>query len=281
MHRQDDQAGRSAGARSSASSNRRCPIRAETEIIANVVTSPHHLDATMVEGRVHRMTELFGRLAPGVDLEAARAELRAVHGAMVKEHPESYPTQADFRIDAVQPARSDHLAGANRPAGAARGVGAGLHHRLLERREPDPRALGAARRRAGDPRGARRQHRARCAGRCWPRAWCCAARARFSASLIARPMVAVLARYAAALLGPRARRHRGREPAVGRRRPRAWPPPCCSRSCRACRRPTRRAASACRTAASASPRAPTAACACSRSRRSPRRSCCSPAPACC
>ena len=41
------------------------PYPQETEIIANVVTSPHHLDATMVEGRVHRMTELFGRLAPG------------------------------------------------------------------------------------------------------------------------------------------------------------------------------------------------------------------------
>ena len=56
-------------------------------------------------------------------------------------------------------ARSDHLAGADRPAGAARGLGAGLRHRLLERRQPDPGALGAARRRAGDPRGARRQHR--------------------------------------------------------------------------------------------------------------------------
>ncbi len=77
------------------------PYPQETEIIANVVTSPHHLDATMVQGRVHRMTELFGRLAPGVDLDAARAELRAVHGAIVKAHPESYPTQADFRIDAV------------------------------------------------------------------------------------------------------------------------------------------------------------------------------------
>jgi putative ABC transport system permease protein len=77
------------------------PYPQETEIIANVVTSPHHLDATMVEGRVHRMTELFGRLSPGVDLEAARAELRAVHGAIVKEHPEAYQKQADFRIDAV------------------------------------------------------------------------------------------------------------------------------------------------------------------------------------
>ncbi len=78
------------------------PYPAETEIIANVVTSPHHLSATMVTGRVHRMTELFGRLAPGADLEQARAELRAVHGAMVKEHPEAYSPKADFRIDAVR-----------------------------------------------------------------------------------------------------------------------------------------------------------------------------------
>jgi putative ABC transport system permease protein len=78
------------------------PYPAETEIIANVVTSPHHLDATMVDGRVHRMTELFGRLAPDADLATVRAELRAVHGAILKEHPEAYPQNADFRIDAVQ-----------------------------------------------------------------------------------------------------------------------------------------------------------------------------------
>jgi predicted permease len=78
------------------------PYPAETEIIANVVTSPHHLSATMVTGRVHRMTELFGRLAPGVDLEQARAELRAVHGAMIREHPDVYSPKADFRIDAVR-----------------------------------------------------------------------------------------------------------------------------------------------------------------------------------
>src|SRR5690349_2438095 len=76
------------------------PYPAETEIIANVVTSPHHLSATMVTGRVHRMTELFGRLAPGADLPAARAELRAVHASMVRGHPESYSQKADFRIDA-------------------------------------------------------------------------------------------------------------------------------------------------------------------------------------
>jgi predicted permease len=76
------------------------PYPADTEIIANVVTSPHHLSATMVTGRVHRMTELFGRLAPGADLDAARAELRAVYASMVKDHPESYSQKGDFRINA-------------------------------------------------------------------------------------------------------------------------------------------------------------------------------------
>ena len=77
------------------------PYPSETEIIANVVTSPHHLSATMVTGRIHRMTELFGRLAPGATLEQARADLKAAHGAILKEHPEAYPAKADFRIDAV------------------------------------------------------------------------------------------------------------------------------------------------------------------------------------
>ncbi|MBV8896737.1 MAG: ABC transporter permease [Acidobacteriaceae bacterium] len=78
------------------------PYPAETELIANVVTSPHHLSATMVTGRVHRMTEIFGRLAPGATLESARSELRAVHARMLKEHPEAYSTRADFRIQAVR-----------------------------------------------------------------------------------------------------------------------------------------------------------------------------------
>jgi putative ABC transport system permease protein len=78
------------------------PYPAETELIANVVTSPHHLSATMVTGREHRMTELFGRLAPGATLEAARAELRAIHAAIVAEHPEAYSRKADFQINAVR-----------------------------------------------------------------------------------------------------------------------------------------------------------------------------------
>ena len=76
------------------------PYPQDTEIISNIVTSPHHLSATMVTGRIHRMTELFGRLAPGATLDQARAELRTVYSAMKKDHPEAYPKQADYQIEA-------------------------------------------------------------------------------------------------------------------------------------------------------------------------------------
>ena len=76
------------------------PYPADTEIIANVVTSPHHLSATMVQGREHRMTEVFGRLAPGANLKSARAELRAVYGAMTAAHPGVYKPEDHFQIDA-------------------------------------------------------------------------------------------------------------------------------------------------------------------------------------
>jgi predicted permease len=78
------------------------PYPSETELIANVVTSPHHLSATMVTGREHRMTELFGRLAPGASVESARAELQAVHKSIVTSHPETYKASADFRVNAVR-----------------------------------------------------------------------------------------------------------------------------------------------------------------------------------
>jgi putative ABC transport system permease protein len=74
------------------------PYPVATEIIANIVTSPHHLSATMVTGREHRMTEIFGRLAPGTTLEQARAELLAAHAAMIAAHPETYKPEDHYAI---------------------------------------------------------------------------------------------------------------------------------------------------------------------------------------
>jgi putative ABC transport system permease protein len=75
------------------------PYPADTEIIGNMVTSPHHLSATMVTGRVHRMTELFGKLAPGATLAQARGELSTAYAAMEKDHAEAYPANGNFRIE--------------------------------------------------------------------------------------------------------------------------------------------------------------------------------------
>src|SRR5206468_7932442 len=72
--------------------------------IANVVTSPHHLGATMVTERTHRMTELFGRLAPGASVESARAELTALHAAMMREHPDAYSQSAHVQLS-IKPLR--------------------------------------------------------------------------------------------------------------------------------------------------------------------------------
>ena len=87
------------------------PYPQDTEIIANIVTSPHHLSATMVTGRVHRMTELFGRLAPGATLEQARNELQTVYAAIKKEHPDAYSEGSNFQISA-KPLRDEITSGA-------------------------------------------------------------------------------------------------------------------------------------------------------------------------
>jgi predicted permease len=78
------------------------PYPEQTEIIANMVTSPHHLSATMVQGREHRMTEVFGRLAPGADLVSAEADILAAYQGMTREYPEIYTVASDFTIDVVR-----------------------------------------------------------------------------------------------------------------------------------------------------------------------------------
>jgi putative ABC transport system permease protein len=74
------------------------PYPVETELIANLVTSPHHLSATMVTGRLHRMTEVFARLAPNASLDAARAELNTSYAAMRNAHPADYKGEEGFRF---------------------------------------------------------------------------------------------------------------------------------------------------------------------------------------
>ncbi|HEX6164233.1 MAG TPA: ADOP family duplicated permease [Vicinamibacterales bacterium] len=89
------------------------PYPADTEIIANVVTSPHHLGAQMITMRTHRMTQLFGRLKAGATIDTARSELSAIHSGLKAEHPDSYPERADMRVDVA--ALRDQIAAPARP----------------------------------------------------------------------------------------------------------------------------------------------------------------------
>ena len=141
------------------------------------------------------MTELFGKLAPGATLDQARTELRTVYAAMEKDHPEAYPDNGGYRIERQDASRPDHFRRAHRPARPARCLGPGLHHRLLQRGQPDSRADGSPRRRTLDPRGARRQHW-RAAPHAVGRKPSALRRWRGLGVLIAQPLVTILARYA-------------------------------------------------------------------------------------
>ncbi len=114
------------------------PYPAETEIIANVVTSPHHLSATMVTGRIHRMTELFGRLAPGATLEqaltASPTTIKPIASSLIRtsasrsnapERPASNDANPSARLGSLGRAGSGWFpAGASPPPAAVRRGGA-------------------------------------------------------------------------------------------------------------------------------------------------------------
>lgn len=75
-----------------------------TDLFVNMVTSPHHLSATMKTGRTHRMTEVFGRLAPNATVEQARAEIARIGTNVRADHPEAYERAAKYDIS-VSPLR--------------------------------------------------------------------------------------------------------------------------------------------------------------------------------
>jgi predicted permease len=68
------------------------------DALMNMVVSPHHLSATMVLGRTHRMTEIVSRLAPGATVDQARAEVATVYARMQHDYTESYDPGSHFRV---------------------------------------------------------------------------------------------------------------------------------------------------------------------------------------
>ena len=70
----------------------------KTDVFVNMVTSPHHLSATMKQGRTHRMTEVFGRLASGATVEQARGEIARLSTNVYRDHPEAYEGASRYTI---------------------------------------------------------------------------------------------------------------------------------------------------------------------------------------
>ena len=64
----------------------------------NMVNSAHHLSATMLQFRTHRMTEVVARLAPGATLVQARAQVGAVYARFQHDFPDAYEPSAHYRV---------------------------------------------------------------------------------------------------------------------------------------------------------------------------------------
>ncbi len=77
------------------------PFPGRTDVFVNIVTSPHHMDATMVHGRSHRMTDVFARLVPGAEIETVRTEIDAVSTRMYADWPEHYDAAAGYEVSVV------------------------------------------------------------------------------------------------------------------------------------------------------------------------------------
>jgi putative ABC transport system permease protein len=71
---------------------------AKIDALMNMVISEHHLSATMITGRTHRMTEMIARLAPGATVQQARAEVAGITNRVHKQYPESYDAASNYHV---------------------------------------------------------------------------------------------------------------------------------------------------------------------------------------
>ena len=76
----------------------------ETDVMVNMVTSDHHMSATMVHGRTHRMTEVFARLTPDASVDQVQTQIDAIESRIHDEYPEAYEAAAGYTVS-VTPLR--------------------------------------------------------------------------------------------------------------------------------------------------------------------------------
>jgi predicted permease len=71
------------------------------DALLNMVNSEHHLSASMVEGRTHRMTEVVARLAPNTTLEQATSQVGSVYARMHRDFKEAYDPGSRYRVAVI------------------------------------------------------------------------------------------------------------------------------------------------------------------------------------
>ena len=71
------------------------------DALLNMVFSPHHLSAFMLEERTHRMTEVVARLAPEASLSHAKAEVATVYARMQRDFRNAYNPDSHMRVAVI------------------------------------------------------------------------------------------------------------------------------------------------------------------------------------
>src|SRR5512146_872683 len=71
------------------------------DALLNMVVSPHHVSAMMIQNRSHRMTEVVARLAPGASVAQAQTEVAAVCARMQHDHTDAYNPGSHYRVAVI------------------------------------------------------------------------------------------------------------------------------------------------------------------------------------
>jgi predicted permease len=83
------------------------------DFYANYATNDHYMASSMQNEWPHRMTTVYGRLAPGATAASAQAELRQIAATLHQAHPEAYAQSRGF--DVVVVPWKDELTGKAKP----------------------------------------------------------------------------------------------------------------------------------------------------------------------
>ena len=83
------------------------------DFYVNYAANDHYMASSMQNEWPHRMTRVYGRLAPGATAAAAQAEMRQIAATLHQEHPEAYAKSRGF--DVVVVPWKDELTGKARP----------------------------------------------------------------------------------------------------------------------------------------------------------------------